>query len=113
MPGIDESRPFRALRICVITVSDTRTEADDRSGQVLVDKLTEAGHTLTGKLIVRDDQPAIEAALRRCIADPGVEVVITTGGTGVTGRDESPEALSAVIEKEIDGFGELFRMLSY
>ena len=113
MPGIDESRPFRALRICVITVSDTRTEADDRSGQVLVDKLTEAGHTLTGKLIVRDDQPAIEAALRRCIADPGVEVVITTGGTGVTGRDVTPEALSAVIEKEIAGFGELFRMLSY
>ena len=113
MPGIDESRPFRALRIFVITVSDTRTDADDRSGQVLVEKLTEAGHTLAGKLIVRDDQPAIEAALRRCIADPDVEVVITTGGTGVTGRDVTPEALSAVVEKEIAGFGELFRMLSY
>jgi molybdenum cofactor biosynthesis protein B len=113
MPGIDESRPFRALRICVITISDTRTEADDRSGAVLVEKLTEAGHTLAGKRIVRDDQPAIEAALRACIADPGVEVVITTGGTGVTGRDVTPEALSAVIEKEIAGFGELFRMLSY
>ena len=113
MPGIDESRPFRALRICVITISDTRTEADDRSGQVLVEKLTEAGHTLAGKLIVRDDQPAIVAALRRCIADPDVEVVITTGGTGVTGRDVTPEALQEVIEKEVTGFGELFRMLSY
>jgi len=113
MPGIDESRAFRALRICVITISDTRTEADDRSGQVLVEKLTEAGHTLAGKLIVRDDQPAIVAALRRCIADPDVEVVITTGGTGVTGRDVTPEALQEVIEKEVAGFGELFRMLSY
>jgi molybdenum cofactor biosynthesis protein B len=113
MPGIDESRPFRPLRIAVLTISDTRNEQDDRSGQVLVDKLTEAGHSLAHKRIVRDDQPEIEAALRACIDDPEVEVVITTGGTGVTGRDVTPEALQAVIEKEIPGFGELFRMLSY
>lgn len=113
MPGIDESRPFQPLRIAILTISDSRTEADDRSGQTLIDRLTEAGHTLAQRQIVRDDRAAIEAALRACIADPGVDVVISTGGTGVTGRDVTPEALTAVIEKEIPGFGELFRMLSY
>jgi len=113
MAGIDESRTFHPLSICVITISDTRTEADDKSGQTLIDKLTEAGHQLALRLIVKDDQPAIEAALRRCIADERIHVVITTGGTGVTGRDVTPEAFKSVIEKEITGFGELFRMLSY
>ena len=113
MPGIDEGRPFRPLRIAVLTISDTRTEADDRSGQTLVERLTEAGHTLALRRIVKDDRAQIEATLRDCIADPEVEVVITTGGTGVTGRDVTPEALTAVIDKEIPGFGELFRMLSY
>ena len=113
MPGIDETRTFRPLSICVITVSDTRTIDDDKSGQALVDRLQEAGHRLAARLIVKDDRPAIEAALRRCIDDPTIHVVITTGGTGVTGRDVTPEALTSVIEKDIPGFGELFRMLSY
>jgi molybdenum cofactor biosynthesis protein B len=113
MPGIDESRAFRALSICVITISDTRTVDDDRSGQALIDRLQEAGHELAERIIVKDDQLAIEAALRRCIDDPSIHVVISTGGTGVTGRDVTPEAFASVIEKDIPGFGELFRMLSY
>jgi molybdenum cofactor biosynthesis protein B len=113
LPGIDESRAFRALSICVITISDTRTVDDDKSGQALIDRLREAGHVLAERLIVKDDQPAIEAALRRCIDDPAIHVVISTGGTGVTGRDVTPEAFARVIEKDIPGFGELFRMLSY
>jgi len=113
MPGIDETRPFRPLSICVITISDTRTVDDDKSGQALIDRLQEAGHKLAERLIVKDDQPAIEAALRRCIDDPAIHVVISTGGTGVTGRDVTPEAFVRVIEKDIPGFGELFRMLSY
>jgi molybdenum cofactor biosynthesis protein B len=113
MPGIDESRVFRALNICVLTISDTRTVDDDKSGQALIDRLQEAGHKLAQRLIVKDDQAAIEAALRRCIDDPEIHVVISTGGTGVTGRDVTPEAFVRVIEKDIPGFGELFRMLSY
>jgi molybdopterin adenylyltransferase len=113
MPGIDETRTFRPLSICVITISDTRSEQDDKSGQLLIDKLTEAGHQLARRLIVKDDQAAIEASLRSAIADDAVDVVITTGGTGVTGRDVTPEAFKSVIEKEIAGFGELFRMLSF
>lgn len=113
MPGIDETRTFRSLSIAVITVSDTRTEADDRSGQLLIDKLTEAGHTLSERIIVRDDLDALEAALARYVDDPTVHVVLATGGTGVTGRDVTPEAFERVIEKTIPGFGELFRMLSY
>ncbi|MDB4991046.1 MAG: molybdenum cofactor biosynthesis protein [Myxococcaceae bacterium] len=113
MPGIDESRTFRALSICVITVSDTRTEQNDKSGQMLIDLLTAAGHKLALRLIVKDDRAAIEHALRGCILDAEIDVVISTGGTGVTGRDVTPEAFSSVIEKDIPGFGELFRMLSY
>ena len=114
MPGrIDESVPFRALRIAVLTVSDTRTAADDRSGDTLVERLLAAGHELAARAIERDDQAAIVARLRAWIADPDVEVVITTGGTGVTGRDVTPEALAEVAEKRIAGFGELFRMLGY
>ena len=114
MPGrIDETRPFVPLRIAVLTVSDTRTTADDRSGDTLSDRIVAAGHQLVDRDIVRDDRAAIADRLRRWIADPGVEVVITTGGTGVTGRDVTPEALADVAEKHIAGFGELFRMLSY
>ena len=114
MPGrIDQNRPFQPLRIAVLTVSDTRTAADDRSGDTLAERITAAGHELTARTIVRDDLAAIAAQLRAWIADPGVEVVITTGGTGVTGRDVTPEALAQVAEKHIAGFGELFRMLSY
>src|SRR6478609_3655160 len=113
MPGVDESRSFIPLTIAVVTVSDTRNLADDRSGQVLEERLTKAGHQLHGRSLVRDDRPAIEGELSRLLAEPEVQVILTTGGTGVTGRDVTPEALRAIWEKEIPGFGELFRQLSY
>ena len=113
MAGIDEKISFAPLNVAVLTVSDTRDETTDRSGALLVEKLREAGHVVKEKAIVRDEQAVIEARLRRWIADPAIEVVISTGGTGVTGRDVTPEAFHAVYEKEIPGFGELFRMLSY
>ena len=113
MAGIDDSIPFAPVSIAVLTVSDTRTEETDRSGALLVDRLTAAGHTLAAKAIVRDERAAIVARLREWIADPAIEVVLATGGTGVTGRDVTPEAFAAVYEKEIPGFGELFRALSY
>jgi molybdopterin adenylyltransferase len=113
MPGIDESIPFAPLKIAVMTVSDTRTEETDRSGTTLVDRLKAAGHELAARTIVKDEREAIAARLRDWIADPGIEVVLATGGTGVTGRDVTPEAFGDVFEKEIPGFGELFRMLSY
>jgi molybdenum cofactor biosynthesis protein B len=113
MPRLDESRPFLPVNIAVLTVSDTRSEADDRSGQTLVDLITAGNHRVAARRIVRDDKAAIIAALKACIADPGIDVVISTGGTGVTGRDVTPEAFHAVYEKEIAGFGELFRWLSY
>jgi molybdopterin adenylyltransferase len=113
MAGLDESIPFAPVNIAVLTVSDTRNEETDKSGALLVEKLLEAGHTLAEKAIIRDEQAAIVAKLRSWIADPAVEVVLATGGTGVTGRDVTPEAFAEVYEKEIPGFGELFRMLSY
>lgn len=113
MPGIDESRAFLPLSIAVLTISDTRTLETDSSGQILCDRLQAAGHRLGERHIVPDDQAQIDALLRRLVADDAVQVVLLTGGTGVTGRDVTPEALHAVIEKHIPGFGELFRMLSY
>lgn len=113
MPGIDESIPFRPVNIAIMTVSDTRTEADDKSGNILVQRLTEAGHVLADRAIVKDERADIVAKLKQWIDDPSVEAVISTGGTGVTGRDVTPEAFASVYEKEIAGFGELFRMLSY
>ena len=113
MPRIDETRPFLAVNIAILTVSDTRREADDKSGQTLIDLVTAAGHRVAARQIVKDDQAAIVAQLKAWIADPGIDVVISTGGTGVTGRDVTPEAFHAVYEKEIAGFGELFRFLSY
>ncbi len=113
MPRIDESRPFIPVRIAIMTVSDTRTPEDDKSGNGLVALLTKAGHILADRAIVRDDQLLITAQLRTWIDDPQVDVVISTGGTGVTGRDVTPEAFEAIYEKPIHGFGELFRMLSY
>ena len=113
MPGIDESKPFLPVQIAVLTVSDTRSEADDRSGRILAERIEKAGHTLAGKTIVEDDAELIVAELKRLIADPEVDVVIATGGTGVTGRDVTPEAFERVYEKEIPGFGELFRWLSF
>jgi len=113
MPGIDETRTFLPVNIAVLTVSDTRIEADDKSGQTLVDRITGAGHKVAARKIVTDDADKIVAQLRAWIADPAIDVVIATGGTGVTGRDVTPEAFESVYEKKIEGFGELFRMLSY
>jgi molybdenum cofactor biosynthesis protein B len=113
MPRTDEQRPFLAVNIAVLTVSDTRGEADDKSGQTLVDLITAGGHRVAARRIVRDEKAAIVAQLKEWIADPAIDVVISTGGTGVTGRDVTPEAFHAVYEKEIAGFGELFRWLSY
>ena len=113
MVGIDASRPFIAVRVAILTVSDTRSSADDASGQLLAERATTAGHHVVARHIVRDEQAEIEQQLRSFIADPNVEVVLATGGTGITGRDVTPEAMRNVIEKEIVGFGELFRQLSY
>jgi molybdenum cofactor biosynthesis protein B len=114
MPGrIDESRPFVAVNIALLTVSDTRSAADDKSGDTLAERIAAAGHAVRDRRIVKDDQAAIEAQLKAWIADPEIDTVIATGGTGVTGRDVTPEAFHAVYEKHIPGFGELFRWLSY
>ena len=106
-------RDFLPVNIAVLTVSDTRTLADDKSGDTLVNRIEGAGHVVAARAIVKDDQGAIVAQLETWIADPNIDVVLATGGTGVTGRDVTPEAFASVYEKEIPGFGELFRMLSY
>jgi molybdenum cofactor biosynthesis protein B len=111
--SLDETRPFVPVNIAVLTVSDTRTLDDDKSGQTLVERIEGAGHRLAARAIVKDEIEAIVAQLRAWIADPDVDVVISTGGTGVTGRDVTPEAFESVYEKKIEGFGEVFRMLSY
>jgi molybdenum cofactor biosynthesis protein B len=113
MPRIDENRPFLPVNIAVLTVSDTRSEADDKSGTTLAELIAASGHRVALRRIVKDDRVAIVAQLRSWIADPAIDVVIATGGTGVTGRDVTPEAFHEVYEKEIAGFGELFRWLSY
>ncbi|MBL8698551.1 MAG: molybdenum cofactor biosynthesis protein B [Alphaproteobacteria bacterium] len=113
MPKIDESRPFLPVNIAVLTISDTRTEADDRSGGTLAEMITRDGHRVAARRIVKDEKADIVAALRGWIADPGIDVVISTGGTGVTGRDITPEAVESVLEKRIDGFGEMFRWISW
>ena len=110
---IDPALPFLPVRIAVLTVSDTRGAADDRSGDTLVARLSDAGHVLADRAIERDDADVIVARLVDWIDDPVVDVVISTGGTGVTGRDVTPEAFARVWEKEIPGFGELFRWLSF
>ena len=101
------------IRITILTVSDSRTEADDTSGDALVERLTQAGHTLVEKLILPDDKYIIRAAVSRWIADTVVDVVLSTGGTGLTGRDITPEAVQPLFDKEIEGVGELFRWVSY
>ncbi len=111
--AIDENAAFLPVRIAVLTISDSRRLADDKSGQILVDRLNAAGHLLADRSIVTDDVPAIVAKLERWIADDQVDCVITTGGTGVTGRDVTPEAIEQVADKMILGFGELFRWLSF
>ena len=113
MSKIEGERSFIAVNIAVLTVSDTRTLADDKSGQTLVERIASAGHKVARREIVKDEIDLIAGQLRQWIASPDVDVIIATGGTGVTGRDVTPEAFRAVIEKEIPGFGELFRWLSY
>jgi molybdenum cofactor biosynthesis protein B len=113
MPKIDENRPFLAVNIAILTVSDTRQASDDRSGQALAEMIARDGHNVAARQIVKDDIQAIADQLRCWVADPAIDVVISTGGTGVTGRDVTPEAFETVIEKRIDGFGELFRWLSF
>ena len=112
MSGIDESRDFVPVRIAVLTVSDTRGAADDRSGDTLVERLLAAGHVLAARGIVRDDRAGIAAQLRDWIADAGVDVIVTTGGTGLTGRDVTVEAHRDVYEKEIEAFGTVFTLVS-
>ena len=113
MAGIDTKRTFQPLKIAVLTVSDSRTLEDDRSGDLLVERLTASGHTLADRNLVKDDPSAIAKQFQAWIDDPLIEVVISTGGTGVTGRDITPEALAKVVEKDIPGFGEMFRMISF
>ena len=113
MARIDETRPFLPVAIAVLTVSDTRGPGNDTSGDALAERITRAGHRLAARALERDDTGAIAARLTGWIDDPAIDVVITTGGTGITGRDVTPEAFERVLEKRIEGFGELFRMLSY
>jgi len=110
---IDPTREFLPVNIAVLTVSDTRDLSTDRSGETLVARIEAAGHRCIAREILRDEADLIAEKLRAWIADPQVDCVITTGGTGITGRDVTPEAFKRVMEKEIEGFGELFRMLSY
>ncbi len=112
MSRIDETKDFIPVRIAVLTVSDTRTEAEDKSGQVLVDRIAAAGHLLAARAIVRDERDQIAARLRAWCADPDVDVVISTGGTGLTGRDVTVEAHRDVYEKEIEAFATVFTIVS-
>jgi molybdenum cofactor biosynthesis protein B len=110
---MSQQRQFIPLNIAVLTISDSRTEENDRSGQLLVNRLSDDGHKLAEKTIVPDDIYQIRATLSRWIADEKINAVLTTGGTGVTGRDGTPEAVGPLLDKEIEGFGEMFRMISY
>jgi molybdopterin adenylyltransferase len=113
MPSVDEPRSLVSLNIAVLTVSDTRSLADDKSGTTLSDRLTAAGHRLAAREIVTDDVEAIRAIVRAWIADAGIDAIITTGGTGFTGRDVTPEAIEPLFEKRMDGFSIAFHMLSH
>jgi molybdenum cofactor biosynthesis protein B len=113
MPRLDETRPFIPVRIAVLTVSDTRTSADDKSGDTLAGLLAADGHELADRAIERDNIEAIRARVQGWIIDPSIDVVITTGGTGFTGRDVTPEAVKPLFEKEIDGFSTIFHLISY
>ncbi|MDH4414962.1 MAG: molybdenum cofactor biosynthesis protein B [Rhizobium sp.] len=113
MSRIDESRPFIAVGIAVLTVSDTRSLADDKSGDTLVARIAEAGHRLAQRAIVKDDKAAIREQVEAWTKTPEIDVVITTGGTGFTGRDVTPEALEPLFEKRMDGFSEVFHRISY
>lgn len=113
MSANDQPRPFIPLNIAVLTVSDTRSLDDDKSGTTLADRLTTAGHRLAARDIVTDDIDAIQAKLRMWIGDPGIDVIITTGGTGFTGRDVTPDAAEPLFQKRMDGFSIAFHMLSH
>lgn len=110
---IDDTLPFKAVRIGVLTISDTRDDETDTSGPLLIERAERAGHTVTAGAIVQDDIGAIQAQVRDWIADPNIDVVLATGGTGLTGRDVTPEALRPLFEKEIEGFSVVWHMLSY
>ena len=113
MPGIDESLPFTPVSIAVMTVSDTRTEKDDKSGTLLGHMLQDSGHTLADQKIVKDDIEQIQTQINSWVETPNIDAIITTGGTGFTGRDVTPEAVKPLFDKEIDGFSALFHQLSY
>jgi molybdopterin adenylyltransferase len=113
MPKLDENRPFIPVRIALLTVSDTRGPADDKSGDTLADMIARAGHELADRTIVKDDIEAIRSKVQAWIADARVDVVISTGGTGFTGRDVTPEAIRPLFEKEIEGFSTVFHMISF
>lgn len=110
---LDNNIPFLPLNIAVLTVSDTRTLENDTSGQIIVDRLINAGHTLSARAIVKDEKADLTAQLKQWIADKNIQVIISTGGTGLTGRDITPEVFHSLYDKEIEGFGEMFRMVSY
>lgn len=112
MSRIDETKPFLPVRIAVLTVSDTRQTADDKSGDTLVARITEAGHTLAARTIIRDERAEIASQLRDWCADPDIDVILSTGGTGLTGRDVTVEAHRDVYEKEIEAFGTVFTIVS-
>ena len=113
MPGLDQSKQFIPLKIAVLTVSDTRNADDDKSGATLVERIEKAGHALAARAIVTDDVEKIRAQVKGWIADPAIDVVISTGGTGFTGRDVTPEAIEPLFEKKMEGFATLFLMVSH
>ena len=112
MPGIDEKLPFLPLNIAVLTVSDTRDESSDTSGGLMVERLTTAGHRLAGRAIVRDDVEAIQTQVKAWVADPDIDIILSTGGTGFTPRDLTPEAVRPLLRREMDGFSVVFHQAS-
>src|SRR5260221_3556098 len=112
MPGIDNSRQFVPLKIAVLTISDTRALEDDKSGATLVERIEKAGHSIAGRAIVTDDVGKIRAQVQQWMADPAIDVIITTGGTGFTRRDLTPEAIEPLLEKRMDGFATMFLLVS-
>jgi len=113
VPGIDETRAFVPLKIAVLTISDTRMLAEDKSGATLAERIEKAGHAVAARTIVTDEVEDIRGQMKAWVADPGIDVIITTGGTGFTGRDVTPEAIEPLFEKRMDGFSTLFHMVSF
>jgi len=113
MPSIDDKRQFVPLKIAVLTVSDTRAIADDKSGGTLAERIAQAGHVVAARAIVTDDVEKIRAQMRVWIGDPEIDIIISTGGTGFTGRDVTPEAVEPLFEKRMDGFSTVFHMVSH